>query len=56
MSYISDNTPNDELTNDIQNRVDIAVHDGKLYSSFVKEQQNTLLLKEEDRKKVCLKW
>ena len=50
MAYFKDNVPNDELTNDIQDRIDNAVHSGKLYSSYIKEQQNAILLKEEGRK------
>ena len=50
MKYFKDNVPNDELTNDIQDRIDNAVHSGKLYSSYIKEQQNAILLKEEGRK------
>lgn len=50
MSYISGNTPDDELTEKIQDKVDAAKHDGKLYSSFIKEYQNSLSIKEEGRK------
>lgn len=49
MSYIQDNTPNDDLTQDIQSRISNAKHDEKLYSSYVKEQQNGLLLRQDGK-------
>ncbi len=49
MTYLKDNLPNDELTQDIQNKIQDAQHDGKLYSAYVKEQQNAMLLLERAR-------
>ena len=46
MTYIRDNMPKDELTNDIQKKIQSVYHDGKLYSEYVKEQQNTMLIQE----------
>lgn len=46
MTYIRDNIPGDSLTDDIQSKVDEVQHDGKLFSSYIKEQQNAMLLEE----------
>ena len=46
MTYIRDNQPSDHLTSEIQNKVIDARHSGKLYSSYIKEQQNAMLLAE----------
>ena len=51
MTYIKDNIPNDDLTNDIQSKIFAAQHDGKLYSSYIKEQQNAMILEERGRAK-----
>lgn len=49
MTYINDNSPNDALTENIQSKIQNAQHDGKLYSQYIKEQQNELLIREKGR-------
>ena len=49
MTYITDNIPNDSLTNEIDNKITNARHSGKLYSSYIKEQQNAMMLEEKAR-------
>ena len=49
MTYIKNNIPNDDLTNEIQDKIITAQHSGKLYSSYIKEQQNAMLLEEKAR-------
>ena len=49
MTYIKNNIPNDDLTNDIQDKIMAIQHSGKLYSSYIKEQQNAMILEERAR-------
>ena len=49
MTYIKNNIPNDDLTNEIQDKIITAQHSGKLYSSYIKEQQNAMILEERAR-------
>ncbi len=49
MTYTNNNVPNDDLTNDIQKKIQLAQHDDKLYSTYIKEQQNTMLAEEKGR-------
>ena len=49
MTYIRGNQPSDHLTSEIQNKVIDARHSGKLYSSYIKEQQNAMMLEEKAR-------
>lgn len=51
MDYIKNNIPNDQLTRDIQNEVVNARHSDKLFSSYIKEQQNAMILEEKGRAK-----
>ena len=49
MTYIKTNIPNDDLTNDIQKKINDVQHSGKLYSSYIKEQQNAMILQDKAR-------